>query len=95
MTVSRGSGTSTADYFEVYHDKMTTVQSSFVSSDPTALTIEPTQTPDIYLRNYANTAIFTISNIYVDERIKSIYIIAPDEVTEWDADYCNASMTDT
>ncbi len=41
------------------------------------MSISATQTPNIYLRNYANTAIFYINNIFNDDRIKAIYIKAP------------------
>lgn len=63
------------------------------------MTIDTTQTPNspsIWLRNYANTAIFTLGNIFMDARIKSIYLKAPaSDVISWDANYCNASLTST
>ena len=59
------------------------------------MTIETTQTSGIWLRNYANTAIFSLHRIFMDSRIKSIYIVAPDDVTHWDENYCNASITGT
>jgi hypothetical protein len=46
--------------------------------------ISATQTPHIWLRNYANTAIFTITNLFMDDRIKAIYIKAPSDVSSWD-----------
>jgi hypothetical protein len=42
-----------------------------------SMTISATQTPQVWLRNYANTAIFYINNIFMDDRIKAIYIKAP------------------
>ena len=58
--------------------------------------IATTQTPNnMYLRNYANTVIFTISNLFSDSRIQAIYILAPSDVTSWDPTYCNASLTTT
>ena len=42
-----------------------------------SMTIHATQTPQIWLRNYANTAIFYINNIFIDDRIKAIYVKAP------------------
>ena len=95
VTISRGSGASLGDVYEIYHDPFVTVKKSLTSNVATSLSISPTQTPGVYLRNYANTAIFTIDNIFMDSRIKSIYIKAPSDVTEWDADYCNASITAT
>jgi hypothetical protein len=49
----------------------------------------------MYLRNYANTVIFTIDNIFSDSRVKAIYIKASTDVTVWDTTYCNASITST
>lgn len=42
-----------------------------------SMTISATQTPQIWLRNYANSAIFYINYIFNDDRIKAIYIKAP------------------
>jgi len=42
-----------------------------------SMTIDATQTPQIWLRNYANSAIFYINNIFNDDRIKAIYVKAP------------------
>ncbi len=60
-----------------------------------SLTISATQTPQIWLRNYANTAIFTINSIFDDDRIKAIYIKASSNVTSWTDNYCNASISGT
>ena len=96
VTVARGSGASVnADTYEILHSPFVTVKKSLSSNVASTLSISATQTPNIFLRNYANTAIFTIDNIFIDERIKSLYIKAPTDVTGWDADYCNASITST
>ena len=95
VTVARGSGAVNADVYQIYHDPFVTVKKSLTSNVASTLTISATQTPNIYLRNYANTAIFTIDNIYIDSRIEAIYIKAPSDVTEWDENYCNASITST
>ena len=60
-----------------------------------SMSISATQTPNVWLRNYANTAIFYINYIFNDDRIKAIYIKAPVEVTSWTYNYCNASITST
>jgi hypothetical protein len=65
------------------------------SGTATSLSITATQTPSVFLRNYANTVILTIDNIFMDSRISAIYIKAPSDVTGWDSDYCNASITAT
>lgn len=60
------------------------------------MAISTTQTPNIWLRNYANTAIFDLGNLFMDSRIDAIYLVAPaSDVTSWDSDYCNASLTGT
>jgi len=58
------------------------------------MTISATQTPQVWLRNYANTAIFYVNNIFNDDRIKAIYLKAPAEAS-WKNDYCNASIIST
>lgn len=57
--------------------------------------ITATQNEDVFLRNYANTVEIVLDNIFMDKRIKAIYIKAPSEVTHWDEKYCNASITAT
>jgi hypothetical protein len=59
------------------------------------MSISATQTPSVWLRNYANTAIFSVNYIFNDDRVKAIYIKAPDDVTSWTDDYCNATITST
>ena len=55
---------------EVYYitqDAFTPVSYTFSNtSTATAFTVSPTQTPNYYLRNYANTVIFQISNLFSD-----------------------------
>lgn len=84
---------------EVYfipQNAFTPVSYSFVNlSNPTSVSVTPTQTPSMYLRNYANTVIFYINNLFSDSRMKAIYIKAPADVTSWDPTYCNASITAT
>ena len=95
VTVSRGSGASTADTYEILQPPHVTVKRSLTSGLETSMEIETTQTSGIWLRNYANTAIFKLHRIYMDTRIQNIYLVAPAEVTHWDADYCNASISGT
>lgn len=60
------------------------------------MVISTTQTPNIWLRNYANTAIFQLDNLFMDSRITAIYLKAPAaDVLSWDINYCNASLTST
>ena len=63
---------------EVYYitqDAFTPVSYSLESTvNATALSVWPTQTPNYYLRNYANTVYFNITNILSDARIKAIYL---------------------
>ena len=59
------------------------------------MTVVPTQTPNYYLRNYANTVNFTINNVFSDKRIQAVYIKLSTDATVWDTTYCNASITNT
>lgn len=73
------------DTYKIEQPAFIPVTYSFQNSGTaTAMTVLATQTPNMYLRNYANTVIFTISNIFSDDRTKAIYIKAPSDVTVWD-----------
>ena len=78
VTVSRGSGASQADFYEILQPPHVTIKRSTTSGTATSMTIETTQTSGIWLRNYANTAIFSLHRIFMDKRIKNIYLVAPD-----------------
>lgn len=56
------------------------------------MTITPTQTPNLFLRNYMNTAIITINGLYTDTYINAFYIHAPIDIVTWDSAYCNATL---
>lgn len=82
------------DVYNVLQNPFVTIKRSTTSNVATSMTISTTQTPSIWLRNYANTAIFLLDNIFMDERIKAIYLKAPAaDVTGWEPTYCNASLT--
>lgn len=84
------------DYYQILQNPMTPVTYSFQSTNTsTSMTVLPTQTPSMFLRNYANTVNFTINNLFSDPRTQAIYIQAPVDVTVWDTTYCNASITNT
>lgn len=85
----------TAEVYRIGGYTFTPVQESPFTNTPTSMTITPTQTPGYWLRNYANTAIFDITGLYIDPRIKAFYLSAPTDVSSFDANYCNASLTDT
>lgn len=94
VTVARPG--STGDTYRILQDPFTPVSYSFQNSSiATAMAVAPTQTPNMYLRNYANTVYFTISNLFSDSRMQAIYIRAPSDVLSWDGTYCNASITNT
>lgn len=95
VTVSRGSGASVGDVYNILQNPLVTIKRSITSGTATSMAISATQTPNIWLRNYANTAIFDLDNLFMDARIKAIYLKAPADVTSWTADYCNASLTGT
>ena len=94
VTVARASAI--GDVYNIEQPAFTPVSYSFADDTiATALAVATTQTPNMYLRNYANTVIFSISNMFSDSRIKAIYIEASTNATSWDPDYCNASITTT
>lgn len=94
VTVARAGAV--GDTYKITQNAFTPVSYSFQDiTKPTAITISTTQTPNMYLRNYANTVIFSITNVFSDSRTKAIYIKAPSDVTSWDSTYCNASITTT
>lgn len=94
VTVARDG--QTADTYKIVQSPFTPVSYSFQNIGiANTFTVSPTQTPNIYLRNYANTVIFNIGNLFSESRIKAIYIKAPNDVTSWDTTYCNASITTT
>ena len=96
VTVARSASSVIGDTYKILQNAFTPVSYSFQNTGvSTVLTVATTQTPNMYLRNYANTVIFTISNIFSDSRMKAIYIQAPADVTSWDPSYCNASITTT
>jgi hypothetical protein len=94
VTIARSSAV--GEVYYITQNAFTPVSYSFVNtSNPTSVTVTPTQTPTMYLRNYANTVVFTINNLFSDSRIRALYIKAPSDVTSWDSTYCNASITAT
>jgi hypothetical protein len=63
------------DTYKILQGPFTPVTYSFQSSiNATSMTVSPTQTPNMYLRNYANTVKFVINNLFSDARAKAIYI---------------------
>jgi hypothetical protein len=94
VTIGRRT-TKLGDIYNILQPAFTTVKKSLFTNISISMTISATQTPNIYLRNYANTAIFLIDNIFTDKRINSIFIKSPADVTIWDVNYCNASLTGT
>jgi len=94
VTVARA--TAVGDVYYITQNPFTPVSYSFQNiATATSATVTPTQTPSMYLRNYANTVKFTINNLFSDSRVTAIYILAPADVTSWDPTYCNASITAT
>lgn len=94
VTVARANAV--GDTYKILQTACTPVSYSLTNSSAvTSLSVSPTQTPNMYLRNYANTVVFTINNIFSDSRMQAIYILAPSDVTSWDPTYCNASITST
>ena len=94
VTVARSG--QTADIYYITQSAFTPVSYSLSNTTvSTDLLVAPTQTPDYYLRNYANTVNFTLGNIFSDSRVQAIYIHLSTDATIWDTTYCNASITGT
>ena len=96
VTVARSNAL--GDTYKIIQPAFTPVTYNFQNTgQATGMTVSATQTTDnnMYLRNYANTVIFTISRLFSDNRAKAIYIKAPSDVTVWDSTYCNASISTT
>jgi hypothetical protein len=56
------------------------------------MTIIPTQSPNLFLRNYMNTATITMNGLFTDSYITAFYIHAPNDIVTWDTTYCNATL---
>jgi hypothetical protein len=83
---------SSIDYYNVYHNNLTTIIKNYVTNVTNYMTITPTQSPNLFLRNYINTAIIKLYGLYTDPYINAFYINAPGDVVRWDSTYCNASL---
>ncbi len=84
---------STIDFYNTFHNNLTTIQTNYFAGTPTKMIITPTQSPNLFLRNYMNTATFEIYGLYTDPYIKAFYLNAPSDVVTWDTTYCNATLT--
>ena len=84
---------STVDYYNVYHNYLTTIIKNYVTSVMNYMTITPTQSPNLFLRNYMNTAIIRLYGLFTDPYVNAFYINAPKDVVTWDSTYCNATLT--
>lgn len=84
---------SAIEFYNVNHTTLTTIKTNYVKAIPTAMTITPTQTPNLFLRNYMNTAVITLSGLYTDQYVNAFYIRAPSDVVTWDTTYCNATLS--
>lgn len=83
---------SALEIYNVYHNNLTTIKTNYVKGIANSMEIVPTQSPNLFLRNYMNTATFTINGLYTDPYIKAFYIHAPKDVATWDSTYCNATL---
>jgi hypothetical protein len=59
----------------INQNSLSALQRNPQTNNPTALTIVPTQTPNLFLRNYMNTVVITISRIYESQFCTAFYII--------------------
>lgn len=77
----------------VPHNYLTTLKRNPDTNIATTMSITPTQTPNIFLRNYMNTVIISLDRLYESHFAKAFYIVAPSDITTWDTTYCNATLT--
>lgn len=91
VTVARGAA---ADVYYVTQPEHATLQRRpGVTYYGSSISISPTQTPSIFLRNYANTVIMTLNYMYSHSAVQAFYIVPPSDVVSWEGDYCNATLS--
>jgi hypothetical protein len=71
---------------------LTTIKTIYALATPNTMTLVPTQSPNLFLRNYMNTAIITLKGLFSDPYINAFYIHAPKDIVTWDTTYCNATL---
>lgn len=81
------------DMYTIIHPNLTTIKTNYLRSAPNSMTITATQSPNVFLRNYMNTATIEIKGLYTASQIAAFYLHAPSDVVTWDTNYCNATMT--
>jgi|JI6StandDraft_1071083.scaffolds.fasta_scaffold14013_4 hypothetical protein len=91
LTVVHGS---IGELFRINHNSLVTLKRNPLTNTATSMTITPTQTPNIFLRNYMNTVVIELKCLWESNFAKAFYIVAPStDVTVWDTNYCNATLT--
>lgn len=90
VTIAHGT---TGELKNVPHGSLVTLKRNPVTNTATTMSITPTQTPNIFLRNYMNTVIISLDRLYQSTFARAFYIVAPGDVTTWDSTYCNATLT--
>jgi hypothetical protein len=83
---------SSVDFYNVYHNNLTTIRMNYFAGTATSMTIAPTQKPYLFLRNFMNTATVTLKGLFTNSHIKAFYLNAPQDVASWDKTYCNATL---
>jgi hypothetical protein len=81
-----------ASFYQIPHNNLTTRRQIPTTAAATWMTVEPTQTPGIFLRNYMNTATIKMYGLYSTTFVNAFYINAPKEIVTWDTKYCNATF---
>lgn len=66
-----------ANFYEIPHNNLTTRRQIPATGAPTWMTITPTQTPGIFLRNYMNTVTIQLYGLYSTKFVNAFYINAP------------------
>lgn len=81
-----------SNLYSIPHNNLTTRKIIPETSAANWMTITPTQTPGIFLRNYMNTATIKIFGLYSTTFINCFYINAPKQIVTWQTKYCNATF---
>jgi len=81
------------DIYNILHPNLTTIKTNYLRNIANSMTITATQSPNVFLRNYMNTATIQLNGIYTASQIEALYLHAPSDVVSWDTTYCNATMT--
>lgn len=80
------------EYYNINHTNLTTIKTNYVKGIANSMTITATQSPNVFLRNYMNTATIRMIGLYSDPYITAFYLHVPSDIVTFDSTYCNATL---